>query len=50
LRGAAAGGPPEVAFVAGELAAIERKAALEARRDWPSAWKAVRKAVRTAAP
>jgi CHAD domain-containing protein len=37
LREAASG--PRTAFVAGELAALERRAAARARRRWPDAWK-----------
>jgi len=39
LREAAAAGAD--AFVAGELAAIEARAALDAREAWPAAWKAL---------
>ena len=40
LREAAAA-TPRLAFVAGELAALESAAAREARASWPDAWKAV---------
>jgi CHAD domain-containing protein len=40
LRGVTTGGP-RVAFVAGELATLERLAADDARRAWPKAWKAL---------
>lgn len=43
-RGEAAGGPPDLAFVAGELAAAERAAAVRARREWPRAWRVLKRA------
>jgi CHAD domain-containing protein len=47
LREAAAGAGARTAFVAGELAAREQRAAARARRAWPAAWKALsRKRVR----
>ncbi len=42
-RGSAAGGPADLAFVAGELAAAERAAALRARREWPRAWRVLKR-------
>ena len=39
LRGVAVQSPSDVAFVAGELAAIERRAAQDARAAWPRAWR-----------
>jgi len=36
------GGRVEGAFVAGELAALERVAADASRADWPDAWKQAR--------
>jgi CHAD domain-containing protein len=39
LREAAGTAGPRTAFVAGELAARERRAAARARRRWPTAWK-----------
>jgi CHAD domain-containing protein len=36
----------DVAFAAGQLAGLERAAALEARSQWPAAWKRLRRAAR----
>lgn len=41
LRGTGVESPPQTAFVAGELAAGERHAALAARAVWPRAWRRV---------
>jgi CHAD domain-containing protein len=41
LRDAASGGGPRTAFVAGELAARERRAAARARRRWAKPWKSL---------
>jgi CHAD domain-containing protein len=43
LRGATAGAPADLAFVAGELAAIEHRSAIRARSRWPAAWRAVKR-------
>ena len=41
LRDAAAGGGARTAFVAGELAAREQRAAAKARRRWTKPWKSL---------
>lgn len=41
LRDAASGGGARTAFVAGELAARQQRAAARARRRWPKPWKAL---------
>ena len=44
LRGAALDAASHTAFVAGELAAVEHRSALDARSRWRSAWEAARRA------
>lgn len=46
LRERGVGDAGDVAFAAGQLAGLERAAALEARGRWPAAWKRLRKAAR----
>jgi CHAD domain-containing protein len=46
LRERGMGDSGDVAFAAGQLAGLERAAALEARSRWPDAWKRLRRAAR----